>query len=272
MRVEERNEALDITFTGCHGGIERVREFLDIDGDVAEAADESLTFLCGRYPQRASLLQEVFLHSRGTHLLRQPVLETIVGYLLSVQSTVSLVGKRLDTIARLFPANRRVVAGSDLYLFPSLGELRTLSSSAVGDLRLGYRSSWVVDLLARLPDEATLKDLQEISSKERQNYFRQFAGIGPKVAACIDLFAYGGDDAFPIDVWVERGLHRVLGMTSAGVRDVRDHPATALGPHCGLFSEYLFRSERDRAAQARSVHLSAEPSPLTPHSWDKAER
>jgi N-glycosylase/DNA lyase len=206
MRVQGGNATLDVSFMADRGGVERVVDFLDLEHDITESADESLDFLCRRFPLHASLLHDVFLHSRGTHLLRQPVLETIVGYLLSVQSTVSLTGRRLDTMARLFPANQRVVAGTDLYLFPSLDELRTLSSSAVGDLRLGYRSPWVVDLLAKLPDEATLEDLRKISSKERQNYFRRFAGIGPKVAACIDLFAYGGDDAFPIDVWVDRAF------------------------------------------------------------------
>jgi hypothetical protein len=39
---------------------------------------------------------------------------------------------------------------NDLYLFPSLDELRTLASSAVVGLRPGYRSSWFLDLLAQL--------------------------------------------------------------------------------------------------------------------------
>jgi len=272
MRVEGGNATLDVSFVADRGGVERVVDFLDLEHDITGSADESLDFLCRHFPLHAGLLHDVFLYSRGTHLLRQSILETIVGYLLSVQSTVSLVGKRLDTMARLFPANRRVVAGNDLYLFPSLDELCALSSSDVADLRLGYRSPWFVDLLARLPDEATLKDLEQIGSKERQNYFRGFAGIGPKVAACIDLFAYGGDESFPIDIWVDRGLRRMLGMTSPEICDVREHASTVLGPHCGLFSEYLFRHERDRAAQVRIVPLSVESSLRPPRSWDKAEQ
>jgi len=269
MRIENKGETLHISFVADHGGVERVIEFLDLEHDITESTDESLDFLCRRFPLRAGLLHDVFLYSRGTHLLRQPILETVVGYLLSVQSTVSLTGRRLDAMARLFPSNRRTVAGSDLYLFPSIDELRTLPSSAVEGLRLGYRSRWFLDLLAELPDEATLQNLGAMKSKERQNYFRGFAGIGPKVAACIDLFAYGGDEAFPIDVWVDRGLRHVLGMTSAEVRTVRDHAPAVLGPHCGLFGEYLFRYERDHAAQLENPPVSVEPSRLTHHSSDK---
>jgi N-glycosylase/DNA lyase len=270
MRIENRDETLRISFAADHGGVERVIEFLDLAHNIDQPADESLTFLCQHFRGRASLLRDVFVYSRGTHLLRQPILETTVGYMLSVQSTVNLVGRRLDAMARLFPSNRRTVAGSDLYLFPSIDELRTLPSSAVEGLRLGYRSRWLLDLLAELPDEATLQNLGAMRSKERQNYFRGFAGIGPKVAACIDQFAYGGDEAFPIDVWVDRGLRHVLGMTSAEVRTVRDHAPAVLGPHCGLFGEYLFRYERDHAAQLGNPSVSVEPLCLAPHSSDKA--
>ena len=269
IRVEDRNETLDISFIAGHGGIERVLEFLDLEHDVIDSADESLEFLCRRFPLRAGLLHDVFLYSRGTHLLRQPILETVVGYLLSVQSTVSLTGRRLDAIAKLFPSNRRSLVGSDMYLFPSVDELRTLTSSTVAVLRLGYRSSWLLGLIARLPDDATLQSLQKIGSRERQTYFRGFAGIGPKVAACIDLFAYGEDEAFPIDVWVDRGLRHVLQMTSPEVDGVREHPVAMLGPHCGLFGEYLFRYERDHAAQTEMRPLSAEPWPRAPRSSDR---
>jgi N-glycosylase/DNA lyase len=262
---------LDISFVAGHGGIERVLEFLDLEHDITGSADESLEFLCRRFPLRAGLLHDVFLYSRGTHLLRQPILETVVGYLLSVQSTVSLTGRRLDAIARLFPSNRRSLVGSDMYLFPSVDELRTLTLSTVAGLRLGYRSSWLLGLLAQLPDGATLQSLQKIGSRERQTYFRGFAGIGPKVAACIDLFAYGEDEAFPIDVWVERGLRHVLQMTSTEVGGVREHPVAILGSHCGLFGEYLFRYERDHAGQPEMRRLSAEPPLRAPRSSDRVE-
>ena len=253
MRIENKGETLHISFVADHGGVERVIEFLDLEHDITESTDESLDFLCRRFPLRAGLLHDVFLYSRGTHLLRQPILETVVGYLLSVQSTVSLTGRRLDAIAKLFPSNRRAVSSSDLYLFPSVDQLRTLTPSIVAGLRLGYRSSWLLGLLAELPDDATLQSLQKISSRERQTYFRGFAGIGPKVAACIDLFAYGEDEAFPIDVWVDRGLRHVLQMTSTEVDGVREHSVAMLGPHCGLFGEYLFRYERDHASASASA-------------------
>jgi N-glycosylase/DNA lyase len=268
MRLEDRKGTLYIDFTAEQGAFDRVIEFLDLAHDVGEPADESEVFLCRRYPQCADLLHRVFLYSWGTHLLRQPILETVVGYLFSVQSTVSLVGRRLNTIARQFPSNRRTVAGSDLYLFPSLEELRSLNSSAVSGWHLGYRAQWFRDLIAGLPDEPALQSLAATSSKERQSYFQRFAGIGPKVAACIDLFAYGQDDAFPVDVWVDRGLRHVLGMSSTDIHGVGQCASAVLGPHCGLFGEYLFRYERDHDSGTELPRVSAQVSLPVPHSLD----
>lgn len=255
MRIEPDAKGLSIDFVVDSLDPARVTWFLDLDHDVDETAGESLAFLQKRFSEHAQVLQDVFTHSRGLHLLRQPVLETMIGYLLSVQSTVGLVGKRLERLANLFPSNRRIVGGSDLCVFPSVDQLRTLTKEAIEGLRLGYRSQWFAEMVRALPDNAFLEDLRAAGSDERQQYFRRFAGIGPKVAACIDLFAYGDDTAFPIDVWVERGLRRVLGMNSAQIQGVRRNPSEVLGPHCGLFGEYLFRYERDSASSgaARSV-------------------
>jgi N-glycosylase/DNA lyase len=240
-----------VSYSAGRGRAERIIEFLDAESSIHEEAAESYAFLAMHYPGRRSLLKAVFEYSEGVHILRQPNVETAVGSLLSVQSSVALVGARLEAIARLFPANARVVEGRQLRLFPTVAQLKTLSTPAVESLRLGYRAPWFVELLARIPDEQGLEELRGIQSAERQRYFRNYVGIGPKVAACIDLFAYRGDDAFPVDTWVDRGVRRVLGLTSAQIRIARDHAAKELGPHCGLFGEYLFRYERDHGVSNR---------------------
>lgn len=252
--IRENNGALDISCPAGCGDMERAVAFLDADHSSADDAAESCDFLVTRYPVRRALIETVFEYSDGLHILRQPIVETVVGYLLSVQSSVSLIATRLEAIARLFPSNMRVVEGRQLTLFPTVAQLKTLPQDALAALRLGYRTRWVTDLLARMPSEGSLEELRSLNSAERQAYFRSNAGIGPKVAACIDLFAYQGDGAFPVDTWVDRGLRRVLGLTSAEIRALKDRPAAQLGPHCGLFGEYLFRFERDHPSSSASAH------------------
>lgn len=211
-------------------------------------ATESCRWLTRRYPDRSRVIREIFRYSAGVHLLHQPILETVVGYLLSVQSTVALVSSRLERIARLFPPQRSVLEGQECYFFPTAEQLRSIPTSTLEDLRLGYRQPWLEKLIEHLPDEHQLAQLSSATMQERQGFFREFEGIGPKVAACIDLFAYGNTSAFPIDVWVERGLRAILGFRDAEIAQVRRNPSPMLGPWCGLFGEYLFRYERGRSA------------------------
>jgi N-glycosylase/DNA lyase len=245
--AREADGVLDITYSTSRGGAERVTEFLNADSRGQEQADESYAFLARHYPNRSTLLKTVFEYSSGVHILKQPIVETVVGYLLSVQSSVALVGTRLEAIARLFSSTACMAGGRQLNFFPTMDQLKTLSPTAIDSLHLGYRTRWLVELLANIPDEHGLEELRTVSSAERQDYFRSYVGIGPKVAACIDLFAYQGDDAFPVDTWVDRGMRRVLGLTSAQICSARDHAKAQLGPYCGLFGEYLFRFERDHA-------------------------
>ena len=245
--VSEDEGILRVSCPASCGGIHRAAAFLDAAHAITEDADESRAYLMARYPSRHALIKAVFEYSDGVHILRQPIVETIVGYLLSVQSSVDLVGSRLEAMTQLFPSNARIIDGRRLTLFPTVAQLRTLPRDVVDGLKLGYRTRWVRELLARMPDERGLEELRSMPSAERQLYFRSYAGIGPKVAACIELFAYQGEDAFPIDTWVDRGLRRVFGFTSAQVHSARDRASATLGPHCGLFGEYLFRFERDHA-------------------------
>ncbi len=253
--AEKNNGTLYANYSTRQGTAESILDFLDTSCSSQEEAAESYAFLSDRYPERRTLLKTVFEYSSGVHILKQPIVETVVGYLLSVQSSVALVGTRLEAIARLFPSNACVVNGQPLNFFPTVAQLRTLSPAVIDSLHLGYRTRWLLELLTRLPDEKELEELRSMRSVERQQYFRTYSGIGPKVAACIDLFAYGGDDAFPVDIWVDRGMRRVLGFTSAQICFARDHAATELGPHCGLFGEYLFRFERDHATKTTPARI-----------------
>lgn len=248
LHVASAGPALRLTLSAGSGSLSDAARFLGVADNVQDDAAESCAYLCAHYPDSAAAVREVFACSEGLHLLHQPTVETVVGYVLSVQSSVELVGRRLNAIASLFPANRRQLAGRSVFLFPGLAELRSLEPADLERLHLGYRSAWLRDLIAGLPEEDVLEQLREECPEERRRFFRKFTGIGPKVCSCIDLFVYGNDDAFPVDVWVDRGLRRVLGFSSRQVRAVVADPSV-LGPHCGLFGEYLFRYERNRSVR-----------------------
>ena len=78
-------------------------------------------------------------------------------------------------------------------------------------------------------------------------------GVGEKIANCTLLFACGFNQAFPIDVWIERALRRIYfeDKPRATARELREFARTHFGPYAGWAQQYLFFSERSSSQRAR---------------------
>jgi N-glycosylase/DNA lyase len=71
--------------------------------------------------------------------------------------------------------------------------------------------------------------------------------VGNKIANCVLLFAYGLQQAFPVDVWVMKAL-RELYFPKRRVSEKRlaRFTATHFGPNAGYAQQYLFHYMRTR--------------------------
>ena len=70
-------------------------------------------------------------------------------------------------------------------------------------------------------------------------------GVGPKIADCVLLFAYGFPDAFPVDVWVMKALRQLyFPRRRPTPRRLRQFVATYFGPQAGYAQQYLFHYMR----------------------------
>src|SRR5258705_1474792 len=79
----------------------------------------------------------------------------------------------------------------------------------------------------------------------------KLAGVGEKIAACTLLFSCGHDEAFPIDVWIERSLRRLyFNGEKVPARQLREFTRSHFGPYAGWAQQYLFFQERSRGRQS----------------------
>ena len=53
-----------------------------------------------------------------------------------------------------------------------------------------------------------LNELGKLPLKPAREQLMSLPGVGEKIADCVLLFAYGHENAFPIDVWVARALRK----------------------------------------------------------------
>ena len=114
--------------------------------------------------------------------------------------------------------------------------------------KMGFRAPHLLAAARQIADgKFDLERLRHLPLAEARGELMTLRGVGGKIADCVLLFAYGFDDAFPVDVWVERAL-RELYFPHRRVSDkrLRHFAATHFGPHAGYAQQYLFHYIRTK--------------------------
>jgi len=72
-------------------------------------------------------------------------------------------------------------------------------------------------------------------------------GVGRKIADCVLLFAYGFQEAFPVDVWVMKALRQLyFPRRRVNRKRIEKFTTTYFGPNAGYAQQYLFHYMRTR--------------------------
>ena len=122
--------------------------------------------------------------------------------------------------------------------FPTPESLCRLGEDGLAKLKVGFRAKYIYDAASRAADgRLDYNRIFASPTDDARELLCEVKGIGPKVANCALLFAFGKTDAFPIDVWIKR----VLAEYYPQGLDI-----TRLGRYAGIAQQYLFYYVRDR--------------------------
>jgi N-glycosylase/DNA lyase len=181
---------------------------------------------------------------RGLRLLRQEPWECLASFICS--STKQIV--QIREIVRLLAARfgDPVAVPPDVTqtsAFPSVPRVAALTEAELRACKLGFRAPYLLGTARRIAegtlDLAALRTLPTAAARER---LEALPGVGRKIADCVLLFAYGRQDAFPVDVWVRRALGQLYFPRARKLTLERLHRFSArhFGPHAGYAQQYLF--------------------------------
>ena len=162
----------------------------------------------------------------GLRVLRQEPWETLASFIASSTKQIVQIRQIVENLARHF--------GQPLteteFSFPDAATLAKATLPQLRACKLGFRAEYL-ESLSKLEYERALEELTKIH------------GVGEKIANCTLLFSCGFDQAFPIDVWMQRALHR-LGWRRKKI--TRAAVLKQFGPYAGWAQQYLFYTERSR--------------------------
>jgi N-glycosylase/DNA lyase len=138
------------------------------------------------------------------------------------------------------------------YAFPAPEQV---ASAAEGDLRackMGFRAP---NLLATAKMVAAGEiDLGRLGQdgETARTALVQLPGVGEKIANCVLLFAYGFQDAFPVDVWVRKALLQLyFPRRRPSPQRLERFIRAYFGPNSGYAQQYLFHYMRTQMPRTR---------------------
>jgi len=234
--------------------------------------DRSLRDVVATFPADDEALQQAVRNHWGLRVIRQEPWECLASFIASSAKQIVQIRQIVAELSRRFCDQ---IDGTH-FGFPPFSAIARASVQQLKDCKLGFRAKNLL-AAARMIDDGTI-NWSKISVgaaspprstdpvaptslsgllQPRCDYETAMAellnlpGVGEKIASCVLLFSCGFDQAFPIDVWIERALRRLYFARKHNVthRQLREFTRTHFGPYAGWAQQYLFFQERTRGRQ-----------------------
>jgi len=211
-----------------------LRHFLQLDVDLAA--------VLRTFPAEASM-RAATEACHGLRLLRQDPWECLASFILS--STKQIVQIRQIIALLSTRCGERIISPSghpEAFAFPSPDRLARLSESDLRACKMGFRAPYLLQAaLAVAEGKLDLAHLHDLSVEAARTELLRLTGVGRKIADCVLLFAYGFPEAFPVDVWIMKGLKQLYFPNQrVSPRALQEFAQTHFGPHAGYAQQYLF--------------------------------
>jgi N-glycosylase/DNA lyase len=212
---------------------EVIRHYLSLDVPFEKVID---TF------PNDGVLQEAVKRHWGLRVLRQEPWETLASFIASSTKQIVQIRQIVAALAQLLGENDA---------FPPVDVVARATHRQLLDCKLGFRAKYLL-AAARAIDsgEVRLDKLPAMEYERAVEELTKLPGVGEKIACCTLLFSCDHNEAFPIDVWIERALKRIyFPKRKVTPKQLREFTRSHFGPYAGWAQQYLFFSERTRGRQ-----------------------
>jgi len=197
---------------------------------------------------------------RGLRLLRQEPWECLASFILSSTKQIVQIRQMCDLLAARF--GETVPTLDDprgARAFPSAVRIASCTEAELRACKLGFRAPYLLAAARAVASgDLALDRLGGLDCNAARETLMRLPGVGRKIADCVLLFAYGFQEAFPVDVWVRRALKELyFPKRRVTAKRIEAFSASHFGPNSGWAQQYLFHYMRTihprppRGAKAR---------------------
>jgi N-glycosylase/DNA lyase len=215
-----------------------LRHYLQLDVDLAGI----LASFPDDPPMRDSMAA-----CRGLRLLRQEPWECLASFICSSTKQIVQIEQIVGLLCRRFGGEIAVPPGMDsVWSFPTVERLASASEAELRACKMGFRAPYLSGAARKLAaGELDLSRLAEWPLEEARAALLKLPGVGVKIADCVLLFAYGFQEAFPVDVWIIKALQQLyFPKRRPKLPRLRRFSQAHFGPYGGYAQQYLFHYMR----------------------------
>lgn len=244
--TQERDRLLFRTNHSAEDCAEFLKNYLRLDDDLPMILSSI---------DKDSWVNSAIQKFHGLRLIRQNPWECLISYICATNTNIPAIKNRILELSKRF-GDEVTFEDKVFYTFPEPQELAEADLDELKSCGLGYRAKYVLKTAKKIkasPD--LLKAFKSLEYEELRRGLLSLAGVGPKVADCITLFAFDKLEAFPIDVWVRRVMYqrylkkeipqypktgRAKPLTGSEYDELRSFAWRYFGKYAGYAQQYLF--------------------------------
>jgi len=212
----------------------KLRDYLWLDPSFADAVDS--------LPWRSDpVLERCMKALPGLRILRQPMDEVLLVFLLSSVKSIPQIKEMKELVARKYGEPLEL----DLWSFPGWEKLAKIPEAELRGMKMGYRAKYVIGVANQIAkNPSMLRDVVEQPYEEAKAKLLKLPGVGPKVADCCLLFGASRTNAFPIDTWISKAMEMRYDLRGWSNNQQTHFAFKHYGKHAGLAQQFLFSGER----------------------------
>jgi N-glycosylase/DNA lyase len=238
------------------GGDELVAESVETVGDWQWLRhylqlDVNLPAITSTFPNDEPM-QASLNSCQGLRLLRQEPWECLASFICSSTKQIVQIQQIIGELCKSFGTALPVPTGhATVYRFPTVEQIASLTEPQLRGCKMGFRAPYLLGTAKAIVNgDVDLEAIRKMELGRAREELLKFPGVGLKIADCVLLFAYGFDQAFPVDVWIMKAVQQLyFPKRKVSINRLRRFTETHFGSHAGYAQQYLFHYMRVKKRQ-----------------------
>ena len=193
-------------------------------------------------------IKAAIVFGSGIRILNQDFWEMLISFIISANNNIPRIKGIIERLSFRYGERITSIEG-EYYAFPDSLALSCATEEDLLRCGCGYRARYIKKTAQMVESgEVSFERIKDMSYREASNLLLKCPGVGPKVADCVLLFSACKTEAFPVDVWIKRGMEKLYGLNGKNDKEIKRFAQERFGKLAGFAQQYLFYKEISRSS------------------------